>query len=850
MIWRKMFSAFIIVLFFVQSNGGEIIRLTSKNLHLLPKGKEVDGMEGDWLITNDKIVVVIGAAYPDREANQMVSSIQGAVIDFTTVSANNDQLVVYYPQGARVDIASADTIIVITGKGKTVQIKVIKNPTLKEPFVAETIYTLNDGEAFLHVKTSYKNTSAKPVRVLLSDVMRCDNALNDVAPEGTGEMAFMNNKWYNAAYAVVSPDRSLYTKGKVERGNLIILGYHIFYPPNGSNPLDSTLLAPGTETSISRLLLNGQDVASIHELLPVLNRGKYRRLDITVSDKTGKTLENVFINARNKKGQLVTSSKTIQSGNSRLYMPDGQYTIQASKVGHDTVEQNVEIPSSIKNLTFSMQPEAKVTFHINGEKLLPVKVAFYGIEGTPDPFLGPETRHNGASNLYFSKWNEFEVSLPAGKYLAVLSRGPEYRFKEVYLTLENGKTLKVSTNLERLFSTPGWIIADLHSHSTSSGDSNIGLEDKVMNLVAAGIEFAPATEHNRISSYSNTIHNAGLQRYIASAAGIELSGRPGPGSINHQNAFPLKMQNGNRGYGAPKTNANPYIQMKRLFDYDQGKFKLMQQNHPDIGWLYFDKNKDGKIDSGFQTSEITDVMEISNTILDLPQALKGGNKNTRSFHWLQMLNLGYRIFGTANSDSHTIGNGVGSLFNYVYTGCDEPEKINAEEIALQFKKGHSVMSSGPFLDVRINDSLPGTSVMASDKQVNVRVKVLTSMHSPVDTIQILLNGKADGSIMFTRAKNPDLFKGFPLVFEKEIPLKLASDAHIIVMAYGERKIKTSIAFSNIRNKKDRDNLSIAVSNPFFVDVDNNGFIPNKDLLGKPLPSGMQDKTNKSSSEEL
>ena len=101
---------------------GEVIRIDSRNKQLLPKGKEVDGMIGDWVMKNDKILAVIAAACPDREANQMVSSIQGAVIDFTTLVSNNDQLVVYYPQGARVDIPSADTIIVLQEKGEVIKL--------------------------------------------------------------------------------------------------------------------------------------------------------------------------------------------------------------------------------------------------------------------------------------------------------------------------------------------------------------------------------------------------------------------------------------------------------------------------------------------------------------------------------------------------------------------------------------------------------------------------------------------------------------------------------------------------------------------------------------------------------
>jgi hypothetical protein len=109
---------------------GDIIRVDSRNIQLLPKGKEVDGMIGDWIMKNDKVIVVIGAAYPDREANQMVSSVQGAVIDFTTLLSDNDQLVVFYPQGARVDVPSADTIIVLQKNGSTIQLKAVKYSTV------------------------------------------------------------------------------------------------------------------------------------------------------------------------------------------------------------------------------------------------------------------------------------------------------------------------------------------------------------------------------------------------------------------------------------------------------------------------------------------------------------------------------------------------------------------------------------------------------------------------------------------------------------------------------------------------------------------------------------------------
>jgi hypothetical protein len=41
---------------------------------------------------NDKVVAVIGQAAMGREANMRVQSVQGAVIDFTSLADNNDYL--------------------------------------------------------------------------------------------------------------------------------------------------------------------------------------------------------------------------------------------------------------------------------------------------------------------------------------------------------------------------------------------------------------------------------------------------------------------------------------------------------------------------------------------------------------------------------------------------------------------------------------------------------------------------------------------------------------------------------------------------------------------------------------
>lgn len=810
--------------------GAEIIRLTKSNLNLLPKGKEVDGMIGDWIIKNNKVIAIIGNALPDREANQMVSSVQGAVLDFTKLSHNNDQLTVYYPQGARIDIPSADTIIVMQSDGKIVQLKAVKFATAKEPFVAETIYSLNDGEEYLRVQTTFRNSTKNAVKVLIYDVIRCDNGIADITPAGINNMAFVYNKWYAAAYGVFSKQRKLFTPSTLMKKNLAAQGHKIFFSALAGNTQDSTVLEAGKEISISRFLLTGTNVSDMKSQTVVQDVYKDLKLNIKVNDKKGNFLGDVFIDARNKNNALISSAKTKSDGTAIMYVPKGDFSIIVSKIGHDTLSKSINISSGNQDLNFSLKPQSQIAFNISDSinEFLPVKIEFRGIRGTKDPFLGPVTRSNGIQNLYYANSRNFSVPLPEGNYQVIISHGPEYHAEVIATKVSPGEEAAHRVKLKRAFSSPDYIIGDLHNHTTGSGDSNAGIADRVINMAASGIEFAPATEHNRISSYSDVIKQLGLQKFIASAAGMELSGRPGPGETNHQIGFPLKIQPEKRGYGAPKTDKDPYVQMKRLYDYDNGKFKLMQQNHPEISTLYFDKNKDGIADKGYGTEEFTDVMEIRESMLGIPEAVNGGDADTRSFQWLQMLNLGYRIFGVANTDGHAVGHASGSMFNYIYTDLDEPEKIDAIDIAQQVKKGRVIISNGPFMTVKVNDALPGSEIKADKGKIGIDIKILTANWCKINRVQILVNGKADTSLTFKAKKHTSLFSGAAYAFTNQVFLSLKEDSHIIVLAYGEGE---SIGLVN----GDKQIMPLALSNPVFVDTDGNGFIPNKDLMGHILP---------------
>ena len=90
--------------------------------------------------------------------------------------------------------------------------------------------------------------------------------------------------------------------------------------------------------------------------------------------------------------------------------------------------------------------------------------------------------------------------------------------------------------------------------------------------------------------------------------------------------------------------------------WDGGSDKLVQENHPNLVQVLADKDDDGKFDGGFaKMFNFMDVMEVHPLEGIFTPPTRGDNgKLSRNpvFHWMQLLNLGYRIPGVVNTDAH------------------------------------------------------------------------------------------------------------------------------------------------------------------------------------------------------
>lgn len=821
----------------------EVIRLTDENFDsVAPRGKEVDAIVGDLVLRNKHLVAVIAQPVATRNANMTVKTVAGALIDLTSREGQSDQLSAFYPgqrdyayrewagvgsEGAEIP---GDQVTVLKDKSQASVIVRAAANNGKPP--VETRYTLKAGDSDLIVETIYRNEGKEPIQVALTDDLRCDGGKEDMlkTPNGTVSRFTIEDRFWHQSYSFTATSRKLLTNSDARRTEFKYVndsGQHVEeLKPGESMDLQRRLSAAPTLPEILfrggtrvTLAIQSSQGAKIHSPRVAIRRGN--SVDATIIGNERGEIQTVLAPGQDY-SLLVTVNGAVVAENIPVHIPPG------------TTEHSESI--RLANYEPGMLV-AKIT-DAQGRPI-PCKIILDTAEGATPLNFGPESAEFGVKNLRYTPNGEFQQQLAPGQYKATVMHGPEYDAAFSDLVIESGKTARLEAKLTRVVDTKGWVSSDFHSHSTPSGDNTSSQLGRVLNLVSEHVEFAPCTEHNRISTYDAHIETLKIRPFVATCTGMELTGSPLP--LNHQNVFPLHHHPHRQDGGGPVTDESPEVQIERIALWDNRSEKLIQQNHPDLGWLFYDRNGDGKPDEGYAKGfAFMDVMEVHpiHEILTMKATTINQDKvyNNTVFNWLQLLNQGHKIYGVVNTDAHYNFHGSGGFRNWIQSSTDDPAKIDTMEMVHASEQGRLVMSNGPFLEVHASETgrsarvTSGQSFNAPSKSVDLWIKVQCPNWFDIDRVFVLANGKILSDHDYTREKHPDQFEKGTVKFDKMLRLNVDQDAHLIVVAAGEKSTLGPVAGPDYGKQP-----PTALSNPIFVDVAGDGFTPNKDTLGFPLP---------------
>ena len=802
----------------------EAFEIGPDNKDQLPGGKEADGIIGDFVLRNDKVEAVISANLPLRRANMSTfygtnGISPGCLYDLTLRGANNDQLTCFSPSGQQGPVSWV-RVAKDGSDGEAVIETVVTSPNNGGLYKRHE-YRLRDGWQGVLVVTTFRN-AGKDTRKGTVD----DRWVTFTSMGTAGDIAW--------ADAVDPADKAGYARAWVEHDGLKA-------PPNELE------LKPGQEISFARFVAVGtsplQAVGLVREF-----RGE---AGVVVSGLVTDNFNQVVTTARFTLESDSTAASTNKlaayldaQGKVNLWIPAGKHEFEISDLGRQSVRGKLSIGAGASSASFSttMPPQSAIAFDIRGEdgQPLPCKAQFIGVGTTKVPNLGPQNRAAGCVDQYHSANGQFRQPLPPGEYEVVVTRGIEFSHLRQTVKLAVGQTATVKGVLKRLVDTRGWVSADYHNHSTPSGDNTCGTDDRLINLVAEGIEFAPTTEHNRFYDWRPHLVRLGLTNHLQTVPGIELTG-----SAAHFNSFPFAPVPLTQDNGAPVWSPDPRITAATLRDFQKPEpARWIQINHPDMVANFTDRDGDGRADGGFiglplmidgvETENYSPSTILTGTPYSVAKDTKTGRdavRYHREFVWLQLLNKGHRYVGVAVCDAHSVyGNGVGGWRMYMPSASDEPAKIDWRENSRHAKEGRSYLTTGPFLQVQTEDgTLPGGTVRATGG-VKLKVRVQCTDWIDIDRVQVLVNGRAEPKLNFTRASHPDWFANGVVKFDRTIDVPLSEDAHLIVVAAGENfDLKTGYGTSGQAKLK-----PIAYHNPIWADVDGGGFKPNGDTLGWPL----------------
>lgn len=275
-----------------------------------------------------------------------------------------------------------------------------------------------------------------------------------------------------------------------------------------------------------------------------------------------------------------------------------------------------------------------------------------------------------------------------------------------------------------------WYAGDIHEHSIYSspvygGDDNAPdtLEEVYNYMRSNGLNFGALSDHHNILNHGEWIKFE--KSDFIPIISKEIS--TGNGHVMALNAsedviFTAIKQ------GDEKVRA----EFMRICHEIRRLGGIAQLNHP----------RDSKEAISFPEAyndllPIFDTMEVWNG----SEKMEPGTKNGKAFElWLSLLKKGIFLPATTGSDRHRIHEYMAERLIKTYVAVEE---LNRENILKAIRKGNSFLTSGPFVDIKINGKSYGETV---EHVGEVTLEINIESDKEIDKLYIYDNENAPAEI--------------------------------------------------------------------------------------------------------
>ena len=751
---------------------------------------------GDWLVASDRLRLAVGAARGSVESLRVA----GALLDLATGEKPDDRLeqlrIGLQIGGVDRELQVVSVMPVTIDGGPALR---IAQRDAREQLEVETDVVLRAGKSFLELVTRVTNRGAREVTgVRVGDQLRW-----------LGEPAF-------------APGFGFVGRAVRERVDWLAFdGQTVAYAlavPGGPFDVDfrMTGLGPREQLALSRSSTLAPSATLEHRRYLIVAAGGIEAVAELAWSLAGRAVGFVQgqiapmpqwarIEALGMRGETLLVAAVKPGGAFRLPLPAGSHRVRLVAPG-GADEQSVQVmPAASARVSFIVPQPKRLRYRVvdvASGAALPARLTVRGVAPTPDPNLGPWHVAHGAANVAYTASGEGALELPPGRYKVLASHGLEWSVFEQEIDVTDALGAVLRAPLARAIATPEWLACDFHLHADPSGDSEVPLRDRVIALLAEGIEFAVATDHNHVTDYGPSISELGASSLINAARGVEIT----TSGWGHFNAYPLPV-----AAQAPKvadlSPAEIFGAVRRSVPDS-----VIQINHPrmgpDIGYFtqgQLDVTRGNASREGFTFD--FDAIEVHNGF----EHNDFGTVERNLLDWFSLLQGGRRYTAVGNSDSHAlVMQWAGYPRTYVRTNSDRPDAVAPEVVARSVRLGRAIVTSGPFIELRVNDGEPGDHVSIEAGRARVELSVQAADWVDVRRVRLIANGKTLRELEVRGERK----HGRVLDFEAEIPFE--QDAWLIALALGDRPSDRVLPGWRLP--------PLAFTNPVWIDVDGDGLV--------------------------
>ncbi len=493
--------------------------------------------------------------------------------------------------------------------------------------------------------------------------------------------------------------------------------------------------------------------------------------------------------------------------------------------------------------------------------IIPARVSVF----TSDPsktvdFGEQEEVEKGSLNYYFLYYGDRKFVLELGDYSLIISAGPLYSISENNVSItqgqdEDGNTIvevspdKVDVVLNKVVDNGNYIPFDPAVLTNFSYNCSVNGIERVMEALSEHVKVMMTADVNTVTDLqdfytalrarynketSNKVEfNEDDIRVFTGATIKSFSPKAAyPEGFGEYLVFPVKRVEGLKGYGIGETGDREFatiydtlktkMQLDNLYcglidprdnttlpnGIERGLFEALNLSIPaDLNHPYFSRV------SEHGTGTTNNVFSL----IELLENVKYDDYLKNRADWFNILNKSYKklAFGASNWPGAT-PYFTGNPRTYVYYEQGD-NGFNEDDFLAQFASGHSFVSTGPFLDVKVNSSIPGDTVSVSSDNVDVTVKIQAPDWIPVDEVRIIVNGEIVYRESVPQTDNVNRYS-------KTVNVALPSTDSYIVVECGAtlENIAAGILPQGTFAKVYPNVQPLAFTNPIFVGRDGDG----------------------------